>query len=138
MVRRGRDARNDRDLERLAFLERLTRHGPSAGAGRALAGPVARFARFRRVADLLLALALGVGVCGMGAMAGQIIQTVRGAAGPAEGMGRMAAAAGLTAAGYGLLKGLGELLLLWSDVAELIHSAVADTSDAPGDRPRGS
>ena len=135
-IPRGRRNKNDRDLDRLAYLERLGRgpnHGaraappttPQAGPAAAGGGPaIARYARFRQVAGLIFALALLAGLWGVLAIVFTVAALLQGELTIVAGAGRIVAWAFAATAGYGILKGLGEVLLLWADMAELWNSHV--------------
>jgi len=123
------DPRRTRDLDRLAFLERLSRGGSARREGAvrtpiAKTPAVARYTRFRQAAGLLIGLAL---FCLFGSLAGFVLQLVRLFQGEVQPLtGAAGAGAWLIggAAAYGILKGIGELLFLLSDMGELINSGV--------------
>ncbi len=133
---RGRQKRNERDLDRIAFLERLNRGGRPGDGGNPEASrharprggstypPIARYARFRQVASLLFALALLDVLWGIVAIVLAVAALLSGEVSFFAGASRVVAWAFAATVGYGILKGLGEALLLWADVAELNNTAV--------------
>jgi len=143
---RGREKKRDRDLERLAMIERLSRSGAGAGAGPAGApatrkGPepvaVARYARFRQAAGVLFGLGLLSLVWGAGGVVLAVAGIVGGESTFLAGAARVTLWLFASTALYGILKGLGEALLLWSDLAELVNTGVElsfrerDTKEGP-------
>ena len=124
----GRSRRKDRDLDRLAYLERLSRgapaRAPEAAGGRkepAVTG-FARYARFRQAAALIFTLALLAVLWGALSVVLEVVAYLRADRTLVEGLGRVVAWFFATTVGYGVLKGLGEAILIWADLAELSNS----------------
>jgi hypothetical protein len=155
-----RRSRNDRDLDRLAFLERLSHDVPGGGppasapprevganaapveTGRSAAMvAVARYARFRQVAGLLFGLALLALLWALVAVIIAIGALLQGEISVFAGAARIVGWVFAATVGYGLLKGLAEALLLWADVAELSNTATElwwrRSSETPGRAPQG-
>ena len=115
------------------MLERLSRGAPAGGAvsGGPGAAPkssspiaVARYARFRQAAGVLFGLGLLSLVWGIGGVVLAAAGIVGGESSFLNGMMRITAWLFASTALYGILKGLGEALLLWSDLAELVNTGV--------------
>ena len=85
---------------------------------------IARYARFRQGAGVIFALSLLAVLWGLLGIVLEIAGIVRGETAVIGGLGRVVAWAFAATAGYGILKALGEALLLWADVAELCNTSI--------------
>jgi hypothetical protein len=125
---RGRRKKLERDLDRLAFLERVTRGAqpgsPAASDPTFATRTIARYTRFRHVASVLFALALLAALWGFLAVVLAVAAMAREEITFLAGASRIVGWAFGATLGYGVLKGLGEALLLWADVAELYNTSV--------------
>ncbi|OQC22225.1 MAG: hypothetical protein BWX69_00076 [Planctomycetes bacterium ADurb.Bin069] len=132
--------REDRDLKRLALLERLS--GPENGRESVPAPEdlgvrrIARYARFRHVAAFILALALCAAAVGAVGAALEAVVMLRGEGARLAALARVLAWVFAALAAYGLLKGVGEALLLLADAAELANSMHERSTRAPADSAR--
>ncbi len=121
------------DLDRLAFLEHINEKRGTGDQEKSHAGialrkesaiPTARYGRFKHVADLMLALSIIALLSGAAAVSIEIVKIVQQSNTLLAGLERIFVWLLATTAVYGLLKGGGELLLLWADLAELNNSAL--------------
>ena len=85
---------------------------------------MARYARFRQAAGVLFGLALLIPVWAFAAAIITLAGMLRGELTVFAGSGRIVAWVFAATAGYGIVKGLAEAILLWADVAELGNAAV--------------
>ncbi len=126
-------------MERLALLEQLSVRGSARAAAPASeerGGRIARYARFRHVAAFILALALCAAAIGAACAVLETIIMLRGEGDRLAALARVLARVFAALAAYGLLKGIGEALLLLADTAELANSMNERSTSAHADTPR--
>jgi len=99
-------------------------------------GRIARYARFRHVAAFILALALCAAAIGAACAVLEAVIMLRGDGERLAALVRVLARLFAALAAYGLLKGIGEALLLLADTAELANSMHERSTRARADSAR--